>query len=51
MFNLTLIFMANSNTIYYFDPIKPHFNIVKLGFTGVHIIFLTSAKKRIVATR
>ena len=23
-----------------FDPLKPHFYIVKLGFTGVHIIFL-----------
>ena len=23
-----------------FDPIKPHFYIVKLGFTGVYIIFL-----------
>ena len=24
---------------------KPHFYIVKLGFTGVYIIFLISAKK------
>ena len=23
----------------YFDPLKPHFYIVKLGFTGVSIIF------------
>ena len=23
-----------------FDPLKPHFYIVKLGFTGVYIIFL-----------
>ena len=23
-----------------FDPLKPHFYIVKLGFTGVFIIFL-----------
>ena len=28
-----------------FDPLKPHFYIVKLGFTGVYIIFLISAKK------
>ena len=28
-----------------FDPIKPHFYIVKLGFTGVYIIFLISAQK------
>ena len=26
--------------LYNFDPIKPHFYIVKLGFTGVYIIFL-----------
>ena len=27
---------------YNFDPLKPHFYIVKLGFTGVYIIFLIS---------
>ena len=26
--------------LYNFDPLKPHFYIVKLGFTGVYIIFL-----------
>ena len=26
------------------DPLKPHFHIVKLGFTGVYIIFLIPAK-------
>ena len=26
--------------LYNFDPLKPHFHIVKLGFTGVNIIFL-----------
>ena len=31
--------------LYNFDPLKPHFSIVKLGFTGVYIIFLTSAQK------
>ena len=30
--------------LYYFDPLKPHFYIVKLGFTGVYIIFLISAQ-------
>ena len=30
---------------YNFDPLKPHFYIVKLGFTGVYIIFLISAYK------
>ena len=27
-----------------FDPLKPHFYIVKLGFTGVCIIFLISVQ-------
>ena len=31
--------------LYNFDPLKPHFYIVKLGFTGVSIIFLISAQK------
>ena len=26
--------------LYNFDPLKPHFYIVKLGFTGVYIILL-----------
>ena len=30
--------------LYNFDPIKPLFYIVKLGFTGVYIIFLISAQ-------
>ena len=30
---------------YNFDPLKPHLYIVKLGFTGVYIIFLISAQK------
>ena len=28
---------------YNFDPLKPHLYTVKLGFTGVYIIFLMSA--------
>ena len=35
-------------SLYNFDPIKPHFYIVKLGFTGVYIIFLISAQKHIL---
>ena len=31
--------------LYNFDPLKPHFYIVKLGFTGVYIIFLISTQK------
>ena len=35
---------ANTKTcLYNFDSLKSHFYIVKLGFTGVHIIFLISA--------
>ena len=30
--------------LYNFDPLKPHFYIVKLGFTGICIIFLISAQ-------
>ena len=30
--------------LYNFDPLKPHYYIVKLGFTGVYIIFLISAE-------
>ena len=29
--------------LYNVDPVKPHFYILKLGFTGVYIIFLMSA--------
>ena len=29
--------------LYNIDPLKPHFYIVKLGFTGVYIIFLISS--------
>ena len=30
--------------LYNFDPLKPHFYVVKLGFTGVNIIFLISVQ-------
>ena len=32
--------------LYNFHPLKPHFYIVKLGFTGVYIIFLISVLSR-----
>ena len=32
-------------SLYNFDPLKPYFYIVKLGCTGVYIIFLISAQK------
>ena len=31
--------------LFNFDPLKPHFYIVKLGFTGVYIFFFISAQK------
>ena len=38
MYNITKTYLYN------FDPLKPHFYIVKLGFTGVYIIFVISAQ-------
>ena len=32
--------VTTKTRLYNFDPLKPHFYIVKLGFTGVYIIFL-----------
>ena len=46
--SLSIIRQGQSITktcLYNFDPLKPHFYIVKLGFTGVYIIFLISAQK------
>ena len=31
--------------LYNVDPLKPHFYIVKLGFTGVYLIFLIFCSK------
>ena len=30
--------------LYNFDPLKPHFYIVKMGSAGIYIIFLISAQ-------
>ena len=49
-FEETGIFIASFITktcLYNFDPLKPHFYIVKLGFTGVYIIFLICAQNRL----
>ena len=51
LFVINLVFSAlisifiTKTCLYNFDPLKPHFYIVKLGFTGVYIIFLISAQK------
>ena len=41
---LLFVFNIMKTYLYNFDPLKPHFYIVKLGFTGVFIIFLISAQ-------
>ena len=38
------ILLITKTYLYNFDPLKPHFYIVKLGFTGVYIIFLIPAQ-------
>ena len=38
-------YIITKTYLYNFDPLKPNFYIVKLGFTGVYIIFLISAQK------
>ena len=43
--SVTRIIYILKTYLYNFDPLKPHFYIVKLGFTGVYIIFLISARK------
>ena len=37
-------FPITKTCLYNFDPIKPHFYIVKLGYTEVYIIFLIFAQ-------
>ena len=36
--------MQNQENTSNFDPLKPHFYIVKLGFTGAYNILLISAQ-------
>ena len=36
--------LITKTRLYNFDPLKPHFYKVKLGFTGVYIIFLILLK-------
>ena len=42
---LSEIIFITKTYLYNFDPLKPHFYTVKLGFTGVYVIFLISAQK------
>ena len=41
---LTICFITKTY-LYNIDSLKPHFYIVKLGFTGVYSIFLIPAQK------
>ena len=43
-FALCLKYIITKTRLYNFDPLKPHFYIVKLGFSGVYIIFLIPAQ-------
>ena len=38
-------YIITKTYLYNFDPLKPHFYIVKLGLSRVYIIFLISAQK------
>ena len=44
-------FVITKTSLYNFDPLKPHFYIVKLGFKGVYIIFLITASNIDCGTR
>ena len=43
-----IVALITKTYLYNFDPLKPHFYILKLGFTGVYIIFLIPAQKHIL---
>ena len=42
--NIQLELYITKTCLYNFDPLKPYFHIVKLGFTGVDINFLIFAQ-------
>ena len=42
--NVTIFHTITKPYLYNVDPLKPHFYIVKLGFTGVYINFLIFAQ-------
>ena len=42
---LATLLNITKTCLYNTDPLKPHFYIVKLGFTGVYIISFISAQK------
>ena len=40
------VVLITKTCLYNFDPLKPHFYTVKLGFIGIYIIFLFRLKKK-----
>ena len=46
LISLNAEFSITKTCLYNFDPLKRHFYTVKLGFTGVYIIFLFLLKNR-----
>ena len=42
LFSYTDTYCITKTCLYNFDPLEPHFYIVKLGFAGVQVIFLIS---------
>ena len=44
LFCIDVVILITKTCLYNIDPLKPHFYMVKLGFTGVYIIFLISAQ-------
>ena len=44
-FDMPRLHIITKTCLYNFDPLKPHFYIVKLEFTGIYIIFLISSQK------
>ena len=38
------VYIITKTYLYNYEPLKPHFYIVKLGLTGIYIIFLISAQ-------
>ena len=40
-----LSLFITTTCLYNYDPLKPYFYIVKLGFTEVYIVFIISAQK------
>ena len=46
LFYIVVNTFITKTCLFNFDPLKPHFYVVKLGLTEVYIFFLISAQKR-----